>query len=301
MPKNHYTIIIIPSKKGATIKISLSSFLAGVISVSLIITVLLSTYSYYDYIKLKREKRELISLRKQTKEQMLQIEALAEKVNKFNVKMDELRQLDKQIRAMANINEKRKPGQILGLGGSIGQDKKLDLNLENDRKNIIANIEQNINRLADDATEQKKRYQELIGYLKKLKSIMAVTPSIWPVRGLVTSEFGNRTSPFGRGYEFHKGIDIAANIGTPVIAPSDGIVADVSYEREMGHIVKLNHGYGITTWYGHLMRSVVKKGAVLKRGDLIGYLGNSGRTSGPHLHYSIFINDVPVNPRKYLN
>jgi len=96
-------------------------------------------------------------------------------------------------------------------------------------------------------------------------------------------------------------MDIAARMGIPIVAPADGIVAEAVYDREMGHMIRINHGHGMVTWYGHLMKSVVKEGNLIRRGAVIGYIGNSGRSTGAHLHYAVTLNGVPVNPRTYLN
>jgi murein DD-endopeptidase MepM/ murein hydrolase activator NlpD len=240
-------------------------------------------------------------LRKETKEQKAQIDGLVEKVNSFAIKMEELDQLDKNVRLMANIEDNRYKGQILGRGGSVSEETRVRFNDESEQKKIFANIHQNIDQLAKDATDQKNSFRDLLKYLRAQKSIIAASPSTWPVQGWVTSEFGYRASPFNGDGEFHKGIDIAAKMGMQVVAPADGVVTDASYDREMGNIVKIDHGHGMTTWCCHLMSSNVTKGSTVKRGDLIGYIGNSGRSTGPHLHFSVLINDVFVNPRKYVN
>ncbi len=262
--------------------------------------ILACMYAYYDYIKIKRDKIELERLRRQTREQKVQIDDLAEKVNNFTLKMEELSQLDKNIRAMANVEEKRYKGQVLGTGGSIS-DETIKPHAETDQRIVIAKIDQNVEQLSKDAVEQKNSFHELFKFLKKQKSILAATPSIWPVHGWVTSEFGFRSSPIGEGREFHKGIDIATRIGVEVVAPADGLVCEIAYDRDVGHMVKINHGYGMTSWYGHLLRTAVKQGNMVKRGDILGYVGNSGRSTGSHLHYSVILNGIPVNPRKYLN
>jgi len=117
----------------------------------------------------------------------------------------------------------------------------------------------------------------------------------------VTSEFGWRTSPFGGDREFHKAIDIATRFGKPIQAPADGIVAEAVFQHDVGQMIRIDHGHGISTFYGHLSKAVVRVGATVRKGDRIGYVGNSGRSTGSHLHYAVMLNGVPVNPRKYLN
>jgi murein DD-endopeptidase MepM/ murein hydrolase activator NlpD len=240
-------------------------------------------------------------LRRQTREQKVQIDDLAEKVNNFAMRMEELSQLDKNIRTMANVEDKRYNGQILGIGGSINDETKIKSHAETDQRMVIAKIDQNVEQLSKDAVEQKNSFNELFKFLKKQKSILAATPSIWPVQGWVTSEFGFRASPIGGSREFHKGIDIATRMGVHVVAPADGIVSEIAYDRDVGHMIKIDHGYGMSSWYGHLLRTAAKQGNMVKRGDILGYVGNSGRSTGSHLHYSVILNGIPVNPRKYLN
>jgi murein DD-endopeptidase MepM/ murein hydrolase activator NlpD len=116
----------------------------------------------------------------------------------------------------------------------------------------------------------------------------------------VTSEFGVRESPFRTGVEFHKGLDISTRFGKEVVAPADGLVIVSAYDQQEGNFIKIDHGRGLATGFAHLSRMAVKKGVIVKKGDIIGYVGDTGRSTGSHLHYSVFVNNVPVNPRKYL-
>jgi murein DD-endopeptidase MepM/ murein hydrolase activator NlpD len=301
MPRNFYTFLIIPKKKSSAKKFTLSTNLLKGLLCCLLLIILSSMYAYYDYINIKRDRSELERLRKQTKEQKLEIDGLVEKVNMFSVRMEELNQLDKNIRTMANIEDTRYKGHLLGIGGSINEHMRNASGTESDQTIVIAKIHQNVDQLTKDANDQKSSFHELLKYLREQRSIIAATPSMWPVQGWVTSEFGYRTSPLGVAREFHKGIDVAARAGVQVTAPADGIVNEVFYDREMGHTVKIDHGHGISTWYGHLLKRSLTQGIIVKRGDLIGYVGNTGRSTGSHLHYSVFLNGVPVNPRRYLN
>ncbi|MGZ3580130.1 MAG: M23 family metallopeptidase [Syntrophales bacterium] len=301
MPKNFYTFLIIPKKKSSAKRLTLSNKVLKGIAFCMMAVILASMYTYYDYIRIKRDRIELERLRRQSREQKVQIDQLAEKVNNFAMRMEELSQLDKNIRTVANVEDKRYKGQILGIGGSTNGETRIRANAETDERMVIAKVDQNLDQLSKDAVEQKKSFNELFKFLKTQKSILAATPSIWPVQGWVTSEFGFRSSPIDGGREFHKGIDIATRMGVQVVTPADGLVSEMSYDRDVGHMVKIDHGYGMTSWYGHLLRTAVKQGNMVKRGDVIGYVGNSGRSTGPHLHYSLILNGIPINPRKYLN
>jgi murein DD-endopeptidase MepM/ murein hydrolase activator NlpD len=140
----------------------------------------------------------------------------------------------------------------------------------------------------------------LNNFLKEQKSILASTPAIRPTDGWFSSGFGYRTSPFTNQREFHKGLDIGNRVGTPVIAPADGLVVFVGREGSLGKMIAINHGYNLTTRYGHLNKFRVKKGKYVKRGQVIAEVGTSGRSTGPHLHYEVHLNDVHVNPFSYI-
>jgi murein DD-endopeptidase MepM/ murein hydrolase activator NlpD len=125
-------------------------------------------------------------------------------------------------------------------------------------------------------------------------------PNIWPVEGLVTGSFGERIDPFNGEGAFHSGVDIATSYGQSVLAPADGVVVFADFFGGYGRALVVDHGHGMSTRYGHLAGFAVATGQQVHRGDVIGYVGLSGRSTGPHLHYEVRINDTPVNPHKYL-
>jgi murein DD-endopeptidase MepM/ murein hydrolase activator NlpD len=128
----------------------------------------------------------------------------------------------------------------------------------------------------------------------------SAAPNLWPVEGQITGSFGERIDPFNGEGAFHSGVDISAGYGQPVIAPADGVVVFADLMGGYGRAIVLDHGHGITTRYGHLANFAVISGQRVQRGDTLGYVGLSGRSTGPHLHYEVRINDTPVNPHKYL-
>jgi murein DD-endopeptidase MepM/ murein hydrolase activator NlpD len=125
-------------------------------------------------------------------------------------------------------------------------------------------------------------------------------PSIWPVDGRLMGAFGERTDPFSGEGAFHKGVDISAPIGTAIRATADGIVVFAEMESTFGRLVKINHGNGVETYYAHLSRFYVQAGQDVRRGELIGAVGTSGRVTAPHLHYEVRLGGAPVNPYRYL-
>jgi len=128
-----------------------------------------------------------------------------------------------------------------------------------------------------------------------------MTPSIWPVSGKLESGMGGRRNPFGgRGFEYHEGQDIDAAYGTPVMVAASGTVTIAGRQRGYGNVIYVDHGAGLSTRYGHLSQIDVKIGQTVTRGQTIGLVGSTGRSTGPHLHYEVRINNQPVDPRQYL-
>lgn len=136
--------------------------------------------------------------------------------------------------------------------------------------------------------------------VERRRSLADATPSIWPVAGWLTSAFGNRRDPFTGGSDFHPGLDISANRGDQVLAPATGTVTMASWNGAYGNMVVLEHGYGIVTKYGHLSRFGVMAGQQVNRGDVIGFVGSTGRSTSAHLHYEIWVNGKLTNPMRLL-
>jgi murein DD-endopeptidase MepM/ murein hydrolase activator NlpD len=126
------------------------------------------------------------------------------------------------------------------------------------------------------------------------------TPAIWPVLGHITDSFGERLDPFSGEGAFHTGVDVATDYGVPVHATADGIVTIAENHAGYGRLVVIDHGFGITTWYAHLSSFSAISGARVKRGEVVGYTGISGRSTGPHVHYEVRVNNAPVNPWRYM-
>ena len=157
-----------------------------------------------------------------------------------------------------------------------------------------------LNGLTEEVKEQTQRLTALERLMARTGRAVAALPSRWPVRGAVNSEFGKRKSPWGSEIEFHSGIDIRANRGTPIHAPANGLVMLAGSHQDYGTAIILDHGQEVHSLYGHLSRLNVQPGQRVGRGGIIGWTGNTGRSSGPHLHYEIYVRGQVVNPRGYL-
>jgi murein DD-endopeptidase MepM/ murein hydrolase activator NlpD len=146
----------------------------------------------------------------------------------------------------------------------------------------------------------EERLESVRSGVERRRSLADATPSIWPVAGWLTSSFGNRRDPFTGGSDFHPGLDISASQGDEVVAPALGTVSMAGWNGAYGNMVVIDHGYGIVTKYGHLSKFAVTNGQQVNRGDTIGFVGSTGRSTSAHLHYEIWVNGKLTNPMRLL-
>ena len=154
--------------------------------------------------------------------------------------------------------------------------------------------------LSDILTVIESQLNSVKTGVERRHALAAATPSIWPVAGWLSSAFGSRRDPFTGDPNFHPGLDISADKGEPVLATADGTVTVASYTGNYGNLVVIDHGFGITTRYGHLSRFAVSEGQQLRKGETVGYVGSTGRSTSPHVHYELLLNGRPANPLRLL-
>ncbi len=214
---------------------------------------------------------------------------LVQELDRVRETLQRLSSLDRQLRIMAGLEVTSE--DKIGIGGV---EKELGI------LTSVKEASEEIETIKSEVKRNTGNFQETENWLQGKKDFLQQVPSIWPVKGWVTSEFGERVSPFTGVKEFHEGIDIVNQIGTAVVTPADGVVTQVGQHPVYGNTVTIYHGYSYTTFYGHLSRVAVKSGQKVKRGEIIAWLGNTGRSTGPHLHYEVRSNNVAVNPRFYM-
>jgi len=239
---------------------------------------------------------KLTAIEKERVKQKVQIASLNKKLGEFHQQVQKLKELDVKLRIIANLENAEETGAFLGVGGlAHSYRESSDISGAD-----LQSMKTELDRLSTEAQFREKSFQELYSFLEGKKRQLVCTPSVWPTRGWLTSKFGYRIDPFTGLKQFHEGIDIANRIGTPVAAPADGVVSHIRKYFFLGTTLEIKHGYGIITRYGHLSKVYVKVGQKVKRGERIGAIGNSGRSTGPHLHYEVRLNDVPLNPLRYI-
>jgi murein DD-endopeptidase MepM/ murein hydrolase activator NlpD len=191
-------------------------------------------------------------------------------------------------------------GSKQGVEAEHEQAPSAGLDTSRDDQNAVASVKEGLQWLAKEATAQEQILNDLSQAAEQRSSRWAATPSIWPVKGWITSGFGPRISPFTEKPAWHDGLDIGAAPNAPVQAPAQGRVTATGFDPKLGNIVRLDHGFGIETLYGHLAKALVKEGQRVNRGDVVGLVGSTGLATGPHLHYMVKVNGQALDPNKYI-
>lgn len=302
----HYTIILIDDKGSAVREAVVSKRITRILMVLAVCAVALIGTGIFRYLALCGEvsdKAQLVSAieeqRAQIENQKNQIRTFALTVNELKSKLSALNAFEQKIRIMANLEHKADQASLFAVGGSMPDD--LDTNVPpHEQGRLIREMHRQMGQLKQVSAGQQNNFEFLLKSLEEKKGVLAATPSLRPTNGWVSSDFGYRISPFTGRRELHKGLDIATREGTPIIAPADGVVTFAGNKWLIGNMVSIDHGYGITTRYGHTKECLKKKGERVKRGDVIALVGNTGRSTGPHVHYEVRLNGVPVDPNQYI-
>jgi len=268
-------------------------------------------YIIYDYFSLKQttshlQNREayISSQLEEIQSQRMQIQDFANKINSLKEKLVALNNFEKKIRIIANIEKANDSDNIFGVGGSIPEDLDPDIPLKEKHNSLMRDMHEQIEQLSRASVNQHVEFESLLKSLEDQQNLLASTPAISPisrdVNSWVTSTFGYRMSPFTERREFHKGYDISGRKGTPILATADGVVTFAGKKGLLGNTVVIDHGHGIITRYGHCDEFLKKRGDKVKRWEPIALMGNTGRSTGPHVHYEVHLNGIPVNPEKYI-
>ena len=243
---------------------------------------------------------EIKQLQEENQAQKFHIQQFSDKVGRLTNQVEKLQNYFARLKILTQLDLREHSDSAQAAGGSRPREFEMDMYLEKNLKRQIRRIHWELEELQMEAQIQEENAHRIENFFDSQQSLLAATPTIWPVTGWVTSRFGHRISPFTGRLQMHEGLDIGSRMGTPVRASADGIVVFASWKNEYGKMVVLDHGYGFRTRYGHLASILVRNGDRIKRGDHIGAVGNTGRSTGPHLHYEVRLKSLPVNPKRYI-
>jgi murein DD-endopeptidase MepM/ murein hydrolase activator NlpD len=287
MDKRFSTIIFVPHARAKFRKLKVSHRLLFSIISLVTSSLCLSTFFSVQYFTSLSQTHELSKLRRENKELQAANEQFGKSVDSLRTQLLTVEDRTRKLAIIAGITTLDEASQ----GGSGG----------------LRNEEAPGSPFRDDIDKMSFRSHNLSKDLSLLEQkftaqsrLLSSTPSIAPVRGILTDGFGGRSDPFTGEAGQHNAIDISSAVGQPIRTPADGIVVKAEWANGYGNVIYVSHGYGYSTRYGHLSGYAVKPGARVKRGDVIGYVGSTGRSTGPHLHYEVRVNNNPVNPLEYI-
>jgi murein DD-endopeptidase MepM/ murein hydrolase activator NlpD len=252
------------------------------------------------YFTLLGASGENVVLKEENNQLRAQMQLVQEKVAHITATLDRVERFDAKLRTA--VSQLQDPERNLAIGpvGSPDAEVSSIPGPAPAARAPLAALPGRLASLEGDATRQEASLRQLQEYFEDQRALLASTPTIWPVHGWPTSEFGVRSDPWAGDRSMHEGLDIASTHGQPVAAPSDGTVVFVGTEGGYGKVLVLDHGYGVKTRYGHLSEIFVRLGDRVQRGEKVAAVGNTGRSTGPHLHYEVRVNGIPQNPRKFI-
>lgn len=287
-----FTIIIVPDAQADYKKFSISIAKLKIIIISLIIffvSFILLFLSNIYFIKSTAQFKKLVPESRKLKDENASYKKVIIDISK---KIEDFNLLAKKLKLMAGITQ---PADAFmenpGVGGLSSADT-LTPSLNDGLKEA--------NLLYKSSEQLSKTFLLIEQSFQKQYLLLASTPSITPIRGFISSGYGMRRNPFTHTADFHTGVDISAPLGKPVVSTANGTVIFAGPKPVIGNLVIIDHGYGIKTSYGHLSKILVQIGQKVKRWDTIALVGNTGKSTGPHLHYEISRNNDTVNPLDYM-
>lgn len=333
MAAKEITFLIVTDPTKATKKVVISSRLIKIFMVAITLLSVALIALGLDYLSMlfeafenKKLNIENIQLKKQfqlVETKLLALESSLERVKTFSTKLKLITNVDDEQRNLKlTIGNEPKPGQSISenkqplekrppLSEIATEEEQLDEKITPDENNLNGDLAvetpRNYATLAiriDHAVKvthlREQNVLDLWEILSERHSLLNATPSIRPTKGWLTSKFGYRISPTSGRPTMHFGLDLAAAPGSPVYAPAEGVVTYASYDETYGKLVTIDHGYGVMTRFGHNSQVYVQVGQKVSRWDVISAVGSTGRSTGPHLHYEVRINNIPVDPTNYI-
>ena len=321
-PEESYTVIIFRGARANPLRLKIRRTIVRNVVIGGICLLLVQTGVLTHYFFQRSQLNELDGIRSELSTSRERTSTFAGEVDGMKKRMVSLERLNRKLQTMFGLESDEIEGLQDSIPGRGGEEipyenppREIDSGTSNHNSSDtiegneghvtadqqISAVSSGLSWLKSHAKVEKKILDHLAMTVNKRAKQWASTPSIWPVKGHITSRFGPRVSPFTGKKALHAGLDIGAPRGTPVYAPASGKVVVAAYDARMGKFIRIDHGFGIETTYGHLSKINVKYGMKIKRGDPIGLVGSTGKFStGPHLHYQVAVNDRVVNPVQYI-
>ncbi len=297
MLADKYQIVFFRTKSGS-FKIRVAGWM-GVLSLVLLVAMAAgNAYLYTCYDHYQNTAGKLALADQAAEEQKNSLLRMASKLKTLEQGFSDIHKFEAKLRRISNLNQ---DNSVLSSTGGPANGDDLDSMLPLYRQDLLVRkMHKFLHRLSTEVQIEESRQQSLMHAVEGNLDAFEATPSIWVTKGWVSSPFGYRTSPFTGQREFHKGLDISGKIGEAVFAPANGKVIFTGEDGNKGVTVRIDHGNGLVTAYSHLQKFSVKKGQDVVRGDLLGFMGKTGKVTGPQLYYEVRLNDEPIDPMNYI-
>ena len=304
MSKKHLSVIIVPHTKTSTKTLCFSQRALKILAVGGAVLGLALAAVLVDYVRMNIIRGKYRALKAVTAEQKTTIANYEKSIGELQTTISHFESYTKKLNVMAGLKSPDVLTAPAGIGG--GEPGKDDPESEIDPAQAsVPNGPQvitqgTIQNLSQKAQSIESNLNSLLNFFESDSLRLASTPSIVPAVGWLASVYGHRNDPFTGEWTMHYGIDISTNVGNPIMATADGIVIKVQTDKYLGKNITISHGNGFTTVYGHMSNFAVKAGQKVKRRDIIGYIGQTGKAAGPHVHYEVWRDGKRVDPRSYL-
>jgi murein DD-endopeptidase MepM/ murein hydrolase activator NlpD len=300
MAKKFLSVIIVPHTKTSTRTLSFSRRTLRILAGGGAVMALVLAIFLTDYVSMNVIRHRYKALTRETAEQKSKIANYERSINELQTRVTNSENLVKKLNVMAGLKSPDVLRAPAGLGGGASEPEPADSGGSVSPGGPQGFPQSSIQGLIQKSQSVENNLNSLVGVFESERLRLATTPSIMPVAGWVSSGFGVRADPFTGREQMHWGLDISTNSGNPIVAPADGIVLQVLTDKYLGKHIVLSHGNGITTVFGHMSGFAVGAGQMVKRGDVIGYVGMTGKAVGPHVHYEVHKDGKPVNPYNYI-
>lgn len=288
--------MVVPDSSGTAKQLNIPvAFLWGgiaLLGIGLFLLVFLAT----DFFSTQASQVQVENLQSENEKLMEKYERLRWDMAEISDRYDRLTEKEIAIRTMFDLPEVNSQERQLGVGGP---QPPVFAEMTSSEKYAFK-TEQEVDQLLRLSDFELEKFEEISGDLTNLKDRLDHTPSIWPTKGWFGDSYGYRSDPFTGYKTFHHGIDIGYPTGTPVVVTANGRVKSAGRLGSLGNVVVVDHGYGFVTRYGHLSKLNVQRGQTVKRGDVVAFIGKTGRATGSHLHYEVWRNGKDLNPREYI-
>ena len=293
--KKFLSLVIIPHRRGTTRTITISRRASRVFFSALATATIILIGLLVDYFSMNVTRAKYRLLLSENQEQKKVITSYENSVQQLTAKIRAFENYARKLNVMAGL---RSPEALKEVGVGSGPESGNGVNSGPSDNSAVANVP--LGQVQMKAEQLEQNLSTLLDYFEHQTVRLAQTPTIWPTAGFITSGFGWRIDPFTGKQTFHKGIDIATNLGNPIVATADGVVVETKNDRIGGKTILISHGGGLSTLFYHLDKILVRPGQKIRRGDIIGLVGKTGKALGPHLHYEVQVNGKSVNPLQYI-